>query len=257
MHNNTSLDGKVAIITGAGSGIGKASAHLFLSRGAKVVAADLKPESVEALSNEWPEFAENIRPFSVNVANKEQVEAMIDFAVEEFGKLDILFNNAGIMDGMVPLGKVDDSAWSLAFDVNVNGVMYAMRKAINYFLERGEGGVVVNTASVGGLNGGRAGAAYTASKHAVIGMTKAAAFEYAPQGIRCVALAPGGVVTNIGIGANADMDMYEQMKPGLALMRGGAAQPEQLAEAAAFLASDAASFVNGSVLTADGGWTSY
>lgn len=257
MSDNISLAGKVAIITGAGSGIGKASAKLFLERGAKVVAADLKKDTVDVLASEWPEYADSLRAFEVNVSNKEQVEAMIDFAVAEFGQLDVLFNNAGIMDGMVPLGSVTDDGWNLAFDVNVNGVMYAMRKAINYFLERGQGGVIVNTASVGGLNGGRAGAAYTASKHAVIGMTKAAAFEYAPQGIRCVALAPGGVITNIGMGANADMAMYEQMKPGLALMRGGAAQPEQLAEAAAFLASDAASFVNGSTLIADGGWTAY
>lgn len=256
IDDKISLAGKVAVITGGASGIGKSSVKLFLDRGAKVVAADLNEDALKELAKEWPEHKENLRTAAVNVTDREAVEGMIDLAIAEFGHLDIVFNNAGIMDGMIPVGNVSDESWKLAFRVNVHGVMYATRKAVNHFLARGEGGVIINTASVGGLNGGRAGAAYTASKHAVIGLTKATAFEYANQGIRCVALAPGGVMTNIGVGENVDLGMLEKMKPGMALM-GGIAQPEQLAEAAAFLASDAASYINGSTLVVDGGWTTY
>ncbi len=255
MANKTSLEGKVAIITGGASGIGKASVLLFLERGASVVAADFNAEGLAALAAEVG--SDKLATFEVNVADREKVEAMIDFAVATFGKLDIVFNNAGIMDGFEMMHEVEDAKWDRVFDINVKGVMYASRKAIQYFLERGEGGVIVNTVSVGGLNGGRAGVTYGASKHAVAGITKAIGFEYARKGIRCVGIAPGAVATNIQTSmGNVSQEGYGACQPGMALIP-GAGEPEQLAEAAAWAASDSASYVNGTVITVDGGWTAF
>ena len=133
----------------------------------------------------------------VNVAELKDIENMIDTAVKEYGTLDILVNNAGIMDSMEPVGEITDEKWDLLFDINTKGVMRATRKALPIFLEK-QRGVIINTASTGGLNGAHAGVAYTASKHAVIGITKNTGFMYAQKGIRCNAIAPGAVETNIG-----------------------------------------------------------
>lgn len=251
------LKGKVAVITGAGSGIGKASAALFLTEGAKVVAADINYDSVAALGGEFPEYKDNIRPFKVDVSKKEEVEAMIDYAIGEFGKMDILFNNAGIMDGMIPVDELSDELWNKILRINTDSIMYACRKAVRYFLSRGEGGVILNTASVGGICGGRAGLAYTASKHAVVGMTKNIAVMYGDMGIRCNAICPGGIKTNIGIGLSkpSERGVMRMQKSTSTMDRMG--DPLEIAAAAVFLSSDSATFVNGAILSVDGGWTAY
>ena len=255
--DNKALRGKVAVITGAGSGIGKASVSLFLQEGADCVAADLNYDSVVALLEEFPEYREHIRPFQVDVSQSDQVEAMVDFAVREFGQMDILFNNAGIMDGMVPVDELSGQVWDRVMRINASGVMYACRKAVRYYLERGEGGVILNTASLGGLYGGRAGLAYTASKFAVVGMTKNIAFMYGDAGIRCNAICPGGIQTNIGIGLSKPSQRgLMRTQNGMGLMdRLG--DPYEIAAAAVFLSCDAATFVNGATLTVDGGWSAY
>ncbi len=252
------LEGKVAVITGAGSGIGKATVDLFTRVGATVIAADIKYESVVALKEAFPDYADKIHPVKVDVGDKESVEAMIDFAVSECGKMDILFNNAGIMDSMIPISELTDERWNLVMNINTNGVMYACRKAVLYFLEtKNEHGVIINTASLGGLFGGRAGLAYTASKHAVVGMTKNIAFMYGDTGIRCNAICPGAIQTNIGYGA------WKPSERGVARMSNGMGLSDrigdayEIAGAALFLASDDASFVNGETLTVDGGWSAY
>lgn len=251
------LKDKVAVITGAGSGIGKASVDLFTKNGAKVIAADIKFDLVEALKTEFADRAELIFPIKVNVADRAEVEAMIDFAVEKCGKLDILFNNAGIMDGMMPVAEVEDDFWNRVMSVNTNSVMYACRKAVRYFMEKEIKGNIINTASLGGLQGGRAGFAYTASKHAVVGMTKNIAFMYSDTGIRCNAICPGAVMTNIGLGSNAPSPRGAQkMQAGMPLCT-SFADPYQLANIALFLASENSSFINGAAITADGGWSSY
>lgn len=179
---------------------------------------------------------------------------MIDTAVKEYGTLDILVNNAGIMDSMEPVGEIADEKWDLLFDINTKGVMRATRKALPIFLEK-QRGVIINTASTGGLNGAHAGVAYTASKHAVIGITKNTGFMYAQKGIRCNAIAPGGVETNIG-STMKNINEFGVSRTKLAqsvMPRGG--KPEEIAQVALFLASDDASFVNGAVITADAGWT--
>lgn len=251
------LQGKTAIITGAGSGIGKASVDLFLKQGADVVAADVNYDAVAAQKSEFPDYAGHLEPVKVDVSRRDQVEAMVDTAVAKFGKLDILFNNAGIMDGNEPIDEISDERWNRVMNINTYGVMYACRKAAQYFLERGEGGTIVNTASVGGLGGGKAGAAYTASKYAVVGLTKNIAYMYKKEGIRCNAICPGGVATNIS------STMYDMSQKGsketqkMQVLANGTGDPYQIATVAVYLASDLSSFVNGVAVPVDGGLQSF
>ena len=248
------LENKVAVVTGAASGMGKAIAELYAKEGAKVIVADLNLEGAEAVVQNIVENNGVAKAVQSNVAKQEDIENMIDTAVKEYGTLDILVNNAGIMDGFEPVGDIQDDRWDLIFDVNTKGVMRAMRKAVPIFLEKGTG-VIVNIASTGGISGAHAGAAYGASKHAVIGMTKNTGYMYADKGIRCNAIAPGGVATNIASSMqNPNPVGMERLKPVQGVMpRIG--QPEEIAQAALFLASEDSSFINGTVLTADGGWT--
>ncbi|RNF39899.1 SDR family oxidoreductase [Planococcus salinus] len=248
------LEGKVAVVTGAASGMGRAIAELYAAEGAKVIVADLNFEGAEAVAQGIASNGGAAKAVQVNVVKQQDIDAMIDTAVNEYGTLDILVNNAGIMDSFEPVGDITDEKWDLIFDINTKGVMRATRKAIPIFLEKGKG-VIVNTASTGGLNGAHAGAAYGASKHAVVGLTKNTGYMYAKEGIRCNAIAPGGVATNIASGVtNFNEFGASRTQPVQAIMpRIG--QPEEIAQVALFLASDESSFVNGTVITADGGWT--
>lgn len=237
--------------------MGKAMALLFAKEGASVVVADINAAAVDAVVQEIAAAGGNAKGVSANVTKEEDVARMIDTAIESFGRLDILVNNAGVMDAMMSAEVVTDEMWAKVMDINVTGPMRAIRRAIPIMKEQGQG-VIVNTASVGGLFGSRAGIAYTASKHAVVGMTKNVGFQYGKLGIRCNAIAPGAVATNIGLGgAQPDPFGLEQAMAGMALQRTDAGDPEYIANVALFLASDDAKFVNGTVVTADGGWTAY
>lgn len=250
------LEGKVAIVTGAGSGMGKSIAVLFAREGAKVVVSDINESSASATVEEIKTNSGEAISVLANVAKEEDIQNLVDTAVDTYGTLDILVNNAGIMDNFVPAADVDDALWDRVFAVNTTGVMRATRKALPIFLEK-ESGVIINIASVGGLNGARAGAAYTASKHAVVGFTKNTGFMYAQKGIRCNAIAPGGVETNIAASmTNINEFGMSRAQPGLAVNpRSG--KPEEIANIALFLASDESSFINGTVITADAGWTAF
>lgn len=248
------LSGKVAIVTGAASGMGKAIAELYAKEGAKVIVSDINLEGADAVASAIESAGGTARAMKTNVAEREEIDQLIDTTVQEFGTLDILVNNAGIMDGFEPAGEIEDENWERIFAINTTAVMRATRKALPIFLEKGKG-VIVNTASTGGLNGAHAGATYTASKHAVIGFTKNTGYMYADKGIRCNAIAPGGVATNIG----ASMENVNELgasrtKAGQAVMP-RAGQPEEIANVALFLASEDSSFINGTVITADAGWT--
>lgn len=248
------LRDKVAVVTGAASGMGKAIAELYAKEGAKVVVADLNFQGAEETAQAITSSGGSAKAVEVNVAKLEEIENMIDTAVSAFGTLDILVNNAGIMDGMEAAGDIDDDKWDFIFDVNTKGVMRAIRKAIPIFLEKGKGNII-NTASTGGLNGAHAGAAYVASKHAVVGLTKNTGFMYAKKGIRCNAIAPGGVETNIG-SSISNLNEFGASRTQLThtvMPRSG--KSEEIAQVALFLASDDSSFVNGTVITADAGWT--
>lgn len=250
------IEGKVAIVTGAASGIGKATAEVFAKQGAKVVVADINLTDAEKVAAGITESGGEAIAVKADVANAEDIEAMIALAVSEYETLDILVNNAGIMDNFEPAGDIEDAKWERVFSVNTDGVMLGTREALKIFREKKKGSII-NISSIGGLYGSRAGAAYTASKHAVNGFTKNTGYMYANEGIRCNAIAPGAVETNIGSTMTAINEFgMGRMQPGMALNpRMG--QPEEIAQVALFLASDEASFVNGAVIVADGGWTAY
>ena len=250
------LEGKVAIVTGAASGMGKAIAELYAKEGAKVVVSDYNFEGAKAVAEGIISAGGQAIANQANVAELADLERMFEETKNAFGKLDILVNNAGIMDGMEPVGEVSDEKWDRVFSVNTTGVMRAMRIATNIFLEQGHG-VIVNNISAGGLHGTRAGAAYTASKHAVTGLTKNTAYMYAHSGIRCNGIAPGGVKTNISASMTSVSEFgAKRQGTGIPTMP-RAGEPSEIAQLALFLASDDASFVNGQVIAADAGWTAY
>ncbi len=250
------IEGKVAIVTGAASGIGRATAEVFAKQGAKVVVADINLADAEKVAAGITESGGKAIAVKADVANARDIEAMIALAVSEYETLDILVNNAGIMDNFEPAGDIEDAKWERVFSVNTDGVMLGTREALKIFREKKKGSII-NISSIGGLYGSRAGAAYTASKHAVNGFTKNTGYMYANEGIRCNAIAPGAVETNIGSTMTAINEFgMGRMQPGMALNpRMG--KPEEIAQVALFLASDEASFVNGAVIVADGGWTAY
>ncbi|MFA5537316.1 MAG: SDR family oxidoreductase [Bacillota bacterium] len=250
------LNDKVAVVTGAASGMGKEIIKLFAKEGAKVVAADIDLENLEKIVEVIKAKGGTALAVECDIAKQKDVENVIDTAVKEFGTLDILINNAGIMDNFVPAANLTDELWDKIISVNLTGTMRMTRKALAVFLPK-ERGIIVNVASVAGLYGSRAGAAYTASKHAIIGLTRNIGFQYAKTGIRCNAIAPGGVNTNIGRSmANPDpFGMDAAMAGASSNPRSG--EPEEIATIALFLASDDASFVNGNIIVADAGWTAY
>ncbi|MFC5701640.1 SDR family oxidoreductase [Cohnella faecalis] len=250
------LSGKVAVITGAASGMGKAIAELYASEGAKVVVSDLRIDAAQTVVTDIESKGGTAIAIAANVAKEDDVQNLIDTTVKTFGTVDILVNNAGIMDNFVPAADLTDELWERIFAINTTGPMRTTRKVLPLFTEK-KSGVIVNIASAGGLQGSRAGAAYTASKHAVVGFTKNVGFQYATQGIRCNAIAPGGVNTNIGTSITEPNPFgMERAMAGISL-NPRAGEPEEIAKVALFLASDDASFVNGTVVTADAGWTAY
>lgn len=250
------LQDKVAVVTGAGSGMGKAIATLYAQEGAKVVVSDINEASAHAVAEDIKAKGGEATFVVANVAKEEDIQNLIDTTVNTYGTVDILVNNAGIMDSMEPAGDIVDDKWERIFAINTTSVMRATRKVLPIFLEK-QKGVIVNIASAGGLHGARAGAAYTASKHAVVGFTKNTGFMYAQQGIRCNAIAPGGVETNIASTmTNINHFGASRQQLGMAL-NPRAGKSEEIAQVALFLGSDESSFVNGTVVTADAGWSSY
>ncbi|WP_203639114.1 glucose 1-dehydrogenase [Levilactobacillus wangkuiensis] len=250
------LAGKVAIITGAGSGMGKSMAELFAKEGAKIVAADINEDRLNEVVKAITDAGNDAVAAVTNVTKEADVVAMVKTAVDNYGHLDILVNNAGIMDNMAPVGTLTNELWDRVMTVNTTSVMLATREALKLFTKQ-KSGVILNIASVGGLGGGRAGAAYTASKHAVVGLTKNTAYMYENVGIRTNAIAPGGIKTNIAESMKGiDKEGMQRQSVGMPL----SPEPgtgDEIAQTALFLCSDAASYVNGTVVPVDGGWTSY
>jgi NAD(P)-dependent dehydrogenase (short-subunit alcohol dehydrogenase family) len=251
-----SLENKVAIVTGAAAGLGKEIVKLYIQAGAKVLATDYNSETLNNLENEINNS--NLKVLLSDVSKSEDVKKMFEVAIADFGGLDILVNNAGVMDNFEPIGDVEDSTWNRIMNINVKGTFEAMREAIKIF-EPKQKGVIINVSSIGGLQGARAGAAYTASKHAVMGLTKNTGYLYSKKGIRCNAIAPGGMNTSIlsTLDMNNVSDLSKEMILGPSASNPRSSEPIEVAHVALFLASDEASFVNGAIITADGGWTAY
>lgn len=250
------LDNKIAIITGGAAGMGSAITETIAKAGAKVVIADLELEAAKELAEKIKENGGSALAVETDVSSKESLESMFKETLEEFGTVDILVNNAGIMDGREAVADVPDDLWEKVMGTNLNSVFYASKMAIKIFLEKGSG-TILNIASVAGLHGARGGASYTAAKHAVVGLTRNSAYMYAEKGIRVNAIAPGTIDTGILDSADEENDFgAERQELGKATNpRSG--DPQEIADAALFLVSPEASFVNGVVLVVDGGWTSY
>lgn len=246
------FEGKSVVVTGASSGMGYKIAMDLAKEGATVIAVARRKERLEQLAAEAEGFVGKILPYAGDVSSKEVNEGMIDYAIAECGKIDVLVNNAGIMDEFKPISEVEDDQWARIMDVNLTGPMYAMRKAVQEMVKNG-GGNIVNIASIGGVNGCRAGAAYTASKHAMVGLTKNTAFMYVDKGIRCNVICPGGIETEV---MNSQTNISQA---GVARVMAGldttipSGKVEDISNAVLMIASDEGKFMNGAVVVIDGG----
>ncbi|MFG1666832.1 SDR family NAD(P)-dependent oxidoreductase [Streptomyces sp. Y7] len=249
------LTGKIIIITGASSGIGAAAARVFTRQGATVVLAARREALLRRLTDQLREEGATASWVTADVSEPADVQAMVEFTVSRYGRLDAAFNNAGTGVEKTPLHLTDDDAYQRVMDVNVTGVWNCLRHQIAAMLTTGAGSIV-NTSSVGGLVATSVAAPYIASKHAVVGLTKAAAVEYAEHGIRVNAIAPGLTRSEM-------VDQWFTVHPEAearafrSAPQQRAADPEEVAQAAAWLCSDRASFVTGTCLAVDGGRTAW
>lgn len=251
------LAGKVALVTGGARGIGKAICERLAAEGASLAIVDIMLDVAQATADEFTAKGINAKAYAANVAKFEDAESTIAKVVEDFGKLDILVNNAGIMDDNTAVGDVSDEMIHDLLRVNTCGPLYAMREAIRAFLAQGdEGGNIINIASVGAVHQ-TAGVAYCASKAALVSATRNTAYMYLEQGIRCNAISPGGVLTDIPLVMPKANDFGFGRTSALLAHSPEMGMPEDIANAAMFLASDESKFINGVVLACDGGWTSF
>lgn len=258
------LEGKSAVITGASAGIGQAIVERFAVEGANVIAVARRMDRLEALAESLKDAPGRVVPFAGDTGDPQTAADMIDKAAAEFGRLDILVNNAGIMDDNTAIGDMSDEMLEELFRVNTYGPLYAMRKAVNVFLaQAGEDydeddpiGNIINICSVGGEHQ-TAGVAYCASKAALASATRNTAFMYLEKHIRVNGIAPGGILTDIPLVMPPSDPFGFERTSSLLVHSPNMGMPEDIADTALFLASDESKFVNGVVITCDGGWTTF
>lgn len=250
------LKNKSIVVTGASSGMGKAIVEMFVHEGASVVAVARRKERLDDLVKNLEDAEGKVIAFAGDVSKREDVEAMIDCAVHEYGKLDVLVNNAGVMDDMSGISDSTDEKYDYVFGINVYGPFAAMRKACQVFLEQGYGGNIINVSSIGSMHQA-AGAIYGASKAALNAFSRNTAFMYMKDNIRCNVIAPGSIKTEIGSAMGTpNMEGYNKVSPVIALSP-EAGDASDIAKTALFLASDESSYISGDIIQVDGGWTSF
>lgn len=249
------LRGKVAVITGAASGMGRAMAIRFAAEGASIVAGDWHAQRLDETVASIQTGGGTITAAQGNIAEKETAEHLVDLAVSTYGRLDVLCNNAGVMDYMQGVGELSDDIWRRVLSINLDGPMFTSRRAIPSMITQG-GGSIINIASAAGISGGAAGVAYTAAKHALVGLTRNTAWMYAKKGVRCNAICPGGVVTNISetmTPERLDLAGLERVR-GFSTFQAAMLEATDIAALALFLASDESRYINGTIIPADAGW---
>jgi NAD(P)-dependent dehydrogenase (short-subunit alcohol dehydrogenase family) len=247
-----SFEGKVAIVTGGGSGIGEACCKELAAKGAKVVVSDINLEGAERVAREIADAGGTASAVEQDTAKPEDSQRVVRHAVETYGALHLAVNNAGIGGKQAPAGETDLADWDRVIDINLNGVMYGMRYQIPAMLEAGEGCAIVNMASIHGAVAAIGNGAYTAAKHGVVGLTKNAAAEYGPHGLRVNCVGPGYIMTPL-LEDNLTEVVLEILKTKHPLGRLG--RSEEVSHLVCFLLSDEASFITGSYHLVDGGYT--
>lgn len=241
------MEGKVAVVTGGGSGIGRAASLLFARRGAKVIVADVASPGGEETAAMVKSTGGEALFVKTDVSRSEDVKAMVDKTIEAYGRLDFAFNNAGVFTGLVPLPEYTEEMWERNINVNLKGAWLCMKYEIPRMLQNG-GGAIVNTSSIAGLVAFPGHYGYAASKSGINGITKGAAIEFAKSGIRVNAVCPG--VTETPMAKDILLDEYKALHP-----IGRFCKPEEVASTAVWLCSEEASFITGQILSVDGGYT--
>jgi len=251
------LEGKVAVITGAASGIGAATAKTYVDHGARVVLGDIQDEAGEGMAAALCGASHAIFRHC-NVTNEAEVEALVKAAVSEFGEIDIMFNCAGIVGALGPMSTTPAEEWKLTIDIMINGVFYGMKHASRYMKEAGSGSII-SMSSTAGVMGGLGPHAYAAAKHAVVGMTKNLAAEVGGYGVRVNCIAPAGMATpmvaDVMTGDHQNLEETIATLAALSPLKGRAGLAQDVANAALWLASDESGYTSGLTLTVDAGAT--
>lgn len=242
--------GKVAFVTGAASGIGRAAAVAFAAEGARVAILDRTEDALKETEAAVKEKGAEVLALAWDVSKPEAVEAAVAHVVDRFGRLDVAFNNAGVENKAAPLHEIELAEWDRILDINLRGTFVCMKHELAQMVRQGSG-AIVNTSSGAGICGVEGGASYAASKHAIIGMTKSAALDYAKQGIRVNAVLPGNIETPMmDRFTGGDIQKAIDLEP-----VGRLGKPAEIAEAVLWMASDLGGFVTGSAIVIDGGWS--
>lgn len=249
------LDNKVAIITGGAQGMGAVTAELFAKEGAKVVIADFNEEKGMEQTNKIKAAGGDCSFVKTDVSNSEDVQNMIQFTVATYGKLDVAINNAAITPDDKPIADFDEAYWDRLMSIDLKGVALSLKYEIKQMMMQGGGGSIICTSSVSGIRPQPGTPAYIAAKHAVIGLTKSAAMDYSPHGIRINSVAPGAIDTPMLRGALEQFNLNAEEYAKQLSMLGRFAKAEEVAQANLWLASDDSSFVTGAVYAVDGGYT--
>jgi NAD(P)-dependent dehydrogenase (short-subunit alcohol dehydrogenase family) len=250
MSNAHRFSDKVAFVTGAASGIGRATAVAFATEGARVAILDLTEDALAETADAVRNAGTQVLVIACDVSKPEQVEAAIGQVVETFGRLDIAFNNAGVENKAAPVAEIALDEWDRILDINLRGTFVCMKHELAQMVRQGSG-VIVNTSSGAGVRGVAGGASYAASKHAIIGLTKSAALDYAKQNIRVNAILPGNIETPMmDRFTNGDIQKAIDLEP-----VGRLGKPEEIADAVLWMSADLGAFVTGAAISVDGGWS--